>query len=80
MSGVLAPVLYTLIFFLVSIGFSTAGRVLSPLALTATAVGLASSIAATVQARTRTLGVTILLVMVPCGFLGIISLLGMLSR
>lgn len=80
MSGILAPVLFVLIFFLVSIGFATAGRVLSPLALAATVLGLTSSIAAALHPRTRSLGITILLVMVPCVFLGIISLLGLVTR
>ncbi|MBC7517389.1 MAG: hypothetical protein H7248_00640 [Microbacteriaceae bacterium] len=80
MSGILAPILFVLIFFLASIGFATAGRVLSPLALTATLFGVISAIAATAHPRTRTLGITIALVMVPCAFLGAISLIGMLSR
>ena len=80
MSGILAPVLYALIFFLASIGFATAGRVLSPLALAATVVGVLSSVVATMHPRTRTLGITFALVMVPCVFLAVISLIGMLSR
>ena len=79
MFAVLAPVLYVLIFFLVFIGYDTAGRTLSPFAITATAAGLVSSIWAVCLPRSRVVGITTLLVMVPCTVLAALAVISLLS-
>lgn len=79
MFAVLAPVLFVLIFFLVSIGYLTAGQTLSPFAITATVLGLVSSVWAVVLPRTRVVGVTTLLVMAPCAILAGLSALSLAS-
>lgn len=79
MLAVLAPVLFVLIFFLASIGYTMAGPTLSPFAIAATIVGLVASIWAVVLPRTRVVGITTLLVMVPCAFLAAISVVSLLT-
>lgn len=79
MFAVLAPVLYIVIFGLISAGVDQAGRLYAPFAITATLLGLACSIWATTIPRSRIVGITTLLVLVPCVFLATLSVLALLS-
>ena len=55
------------------------GRVFSPVAIAATALGLIASIAALVDQRTRTLGITTGIVLVPCVLLAGLSAVALYS-
>ena len=79
MFAVLAPVLYIVIFGLISVGVDSAGRVYSPFAITATLLGLVSSIWAITIPRARIVGITTLLVLVPCVFLAVLSVVAIFS-
>jgi hypothetical protein len=80
MFSVLAPLLFVIIFLLVTtFGYSTAGRTLAPLAIGATALGLISSVAALCIPRSRVVGVTTLLVMLPCLVLASIAVFSLTS-
>jgi len=73
MFSVLAPVMFVVIFLLVAVGYDTAGLTLSPFAIGATALGLVASVWALVLRRSRVVGVTTLLVMLPCAVLAALS-------
>ncbi|MEY2847518.1 MAG: hypothetical protein RI885_183 [Actinomycetota bacterium] len=80
MFSVLAPLLFVLIFVLVTtIGYATAGRTLAPLAIGATALGLVSSVAALCIPRSRVVGVTTLLVILPCVVLAGLAVVSLVS-
>ena len=55
------------------------GRVLSPVGIAATVLGLIASIAALVDPRTRTLGVTTTLALAPCAVLATLSAVALFS-
>ncbi|MFP7759890.1 hypothetical protein [Marisediminicola sp. LYQ134] len=77
--AILAPLFFVIIFFLASIGYSTAGATLSPFAILSTGLGTIAAVWAVCLARTRVVGITTLLVMVPCLFLASIALLTLLA-
>lgn len=79
MFAVLAPVIFVLTFFLVSIGLTQAGRAFSPFGIVATAIGLVASIWAVTLPRTRVVGITTLLVILPCTFLAALGVVSLLS-
>ena len=79
MFSVLAPMLYVIIFFLVSIGYTTAGRTLAPFAITATVAGLICSIWAVFLPRSRVVGITTGLVMLPCVVLAAVAAISLAS-
>ncbi len=79
MFAILAPVLFILIFFLLSIGYLTAGQTLAPLAILATVLGLVASAWAVALPRARVVGITTLLVIVPCTFLAALAIVSVFS-
>ncbi len=79
MFSVLAPMLYVIIFFLVSIGYTTAGRTLAPFAITASVAGLVCSTWAVFLPRSRVVGITTGLVIVPCLVLAVVAVISLVA-
>lgn len=77
MFAVLAPTLYVIIFFLVSIGYATAGRTLAPFAITATVAGAVCSAWAVFLPRSRVVGITTGLVILPCVALAAVAVISL---
>jgi hypothetical protein len=69
---VLAAIIYVLVLLLGG-GSSDIGRIFLPVAIAATGIGLVASIAAIVDERARTIGITTAIVLLPCAFLAALS-------
>lgn len=78
--AVIAATIFVVVLVVGSGGGAEVGRIFSPIAIAATALGLVASLAAVVDARTRTVGITTMLVLVPCAFLAALSLVALGSR
>jgi hypothetical protein len=77
MFTVVAGTIFVMIIVLGSGGETALADVFGPIAIGATVLGLASAIVATVQARTRTLGILCLLVLLPCVVLSLLTLIAL---
>lgn len=73
--AIVAPVVFLVILGLGSIGVTDAGRTFAPFAITATVLGTIASIWAIVIPRTRGIGITTMVVMVPCLVLAALNIL-----
>ena len=76
---VLAATIFVVILVLGGANSPEVSRVFSPVAIASTALGLIASIASIVDQRTRTLGVTTTIVLVPCSLLAALSVIALLS-
>lgn len=76
---VLAATIFVVILLVGGADAPEIGRVFSPVGVAATVLGLIASIAALVDPRTRTLGITTSLVLVPCVLLAALSLVILFS-
>jgi hypothetical protein len=76
---VLAATIYVVVLLLGGATASEVGRVFLPVAIAATGIALVASIAAIVDERSRTVGITTAIVLVPCAFLAALSLVALFS-
>src|SRR5690554_6429179 len=76
---VLAVTLFVIILIFGGLGATQMSRLFSPIAIGATVLGLVGSIAAITYDRTRFLGITTTLVLVPCALLSALGLVALFS-
>ena len=79
MLAIFAGTVFIVVIVLGSGGSRTVSDAFGPVAIGATALGLVAAIIATVQRRTRTLGVVALLVLLPCIVLSLLTIVALTS-
>lgn len=77
--AVFAGTLFIVVIVLGSGGSTSVAQLFGPIAIGATAIGIAAAVVATVQRRTRTVGITALLVLVPCVVLSLLTIVALTS-
>ncbi len=78
--AITAGSLFILIVVLGTGGSTELADIFGPIAVVATVLGIVTGILATINPRTRTVGITALFILVPCLFLSALTLVALLSR
>lgn len=79
MAASIAATVFIVVLVLGADGATEVGRVFSPIAVGATLVALVFGVLGVMRARIRAVGVTTLIVVVPCLFLSLLSIVALIS-
>ena len=79
MAASIAATVFIVVLVLGADGATEVGRVFSPIAVAATLVALVFGVLAVIRSRIRAVGVATVIVVVPCLFLSLLSIVGMTS-
>ncbi|MCU1405025.1 MAG: hypothetical protein JWQ43_1328 [Glaciihabitans sp.] len=77
--AVFAGTLFIVIIVLGSGGSTSVSAVFGPIAIVATGVGLVAAVTAITRSRVRTVGITALVILLPCAFLSFLQLVALSS-